>query len=134
MNTTNQVEGKQFKALIAEDDVVSRMLLGEILKNSSIQVEFARNGQEAVDFVKNDNDSIDFILMDLKMPVMDGYQATLAIRKMGFKKPIIAQTAYASEEDKQKVMEGGFSAYLSKPVRKDALLKLVNEIVDKPIL
>lgn len=130
MDTPSETKNKTFKALIVEDDMVSRMLLGEILKNSSIEVEFARNGQEAIDAIKNDSTSIDFILMDLKMPIMNGFEATLAIRAMGFTKPIIAQTAYASEEDKQKVLEGGFTAYLSKPVRKDMLLKLVNEIID----
>lgn len=130
MDTPSETENKIFKALIVEDDMVSRMLLGEIMKNSSIQVEFARNGQEAIDVIKNHSASIDFILMDLKMPIMNGFEATLAIRAMGFTKPIIAQTAYASEEDKQKVLDGGFTAYLPKPVRKDMLLKLINEIID----
>ncbi|MDD3568043.1 MAG: response regulator [Bacteroidales bacterium] len=116
------------KALVAEDDVVSRMLLAEILKKSSIEVDFARNGKEAVDKVREDSDSIDFILMDLKMPIMNGYEATLAIRALGFTKPIIAQTAYASQEDKERVLAGGFDAYLSKPVKKDVLLNLLDEL------
>jgi CheY-like chemotaxis protein len=114
------------KALVAEDDVVSRMLLGEILKKSNITVDFARNGKEAVDKVRQDNGSIDFILMVLKMPIMNGYEATIAIRELGFTKPIIAQTAYASQDDKEKVLAGGFDAYLSKPVKKDVLLSLLD--------
>ncbi|MDX9770951.1 MAG: response regulator [Tenuifilaceae bacterium] len=116
------------KALVVEDDVVSRMLLAEILKKSNIEVDFARNGKEAVDKVSEDSDSIDFILMDLKMPIMNGYEATLAIRELGFTKPIIAQTAYASQDDKEKVLAGGFDAYLSKPVKKDVLLSLLEEL------
>jgi len=116
------------KALVVEDDVVSRMLLAEILKKSNIEVDFARNGKEAVDKVSEDSDSIDFILMDLKMPIMNGYEATLAIRELGFTKPIIAQTAYASQDDKGKVLAGGFDAYLSKPVKKDVLLSLLEEL------
>ena len=73
MDTPSETENKIFKALIVEDDMVSRMLLGEIMKNSSIQVEFARNGQEAIDVIKNHSASIDFILMDLKMPIMNGF-------------------------------------------------------------
>ncbi|NHB69576.1 response regulator [Perlabentimonas gracilis] len=116
------------KALVVEDDVVSRMLLAEILKKSNIEVDFARNGKEAVDKVSEDSDSIDFILMDLKMPIMNGYEATLAIRELGFTKPIIAQTAYASQDDREKVLAGGFDAYLSKPVKKDVLLSLLEEL------
>ena len=62
------------------------------------------------------------ILMDISMPGMDGYQATEAIRKTGSDTPIIAVTAYAFSTDKEKIMEQGFNAYISKPINVDSLL------------
>lgn len=123
----NQIN-KDMKVLVVEDDVVSRMLLGEILKDCEFSAEYARNGQEAVDKVKAD-DSFDFILMDLKMPIMNGYEATDIIRGLGYSKPIIAQTAYAGNEDKNRVNAGGFSAYLSKPINKSRLLETLNKVL-----
>jgi CheY-like chemotaxis protein len=116
------------RVLVVEDDVVSRLLLNEILKEMEVKITFARNGQEAVDQVKEDSDTIDFILMDLKMPILNGFEATTAIRKLGFTKPIIAQTAYASKEDHEKVSTGGFDAYIAKPVKKDILLDILRKL------
>lgn len=121
---------KHLKVLVVEDDVVSRILLNEILKQCNTTILFARNGQEAVDMVKADS-SFDLILMDLKMPIMNGYEATEKIRDLGFTNPIIAQTAYASIEDKSKVSSGGFNAYLSKPISKNTLLEILQSIRGK---
>ena len=125
----NEEIKQNLTVLVAEDDVVSRMLLGEILKKGNFTVIFARNGQEAVDKVKEDGSIIDFILMDLKMPIMNGFEATTAIREFGFTKPIIAQTAYASQEDRDKVLSGGFDAYLAKPVKREPLISLLNDLL-----
>lgn len=121
---------KHLKVLVVEDDVVSRILLNEILKQFSLTVLFARNGQEAVDMVKADS-SFDLILMDLKMPIMNGYEATEKIRELGYTNPIIAQTAYASIDDKSKVSAGGFNGYLSKPINKNSLLEILQTIKGK---
>lgn len=119
--------GETLKVLVAEDDVVSRMLLSEILRDCGMEVTFARNGQEAVDKIKSDP-SFDLILMDLKMPIMNGYEATEKIREMGYNNPIIAQTAYASADDRSKVNESGFTAYLSKPINQKNLLEIIKAI------
>lgn len=118
------------KVLVVEDDVVSRILLNEILKDLKMQITYARNGQEAIEAMKSEP-NFDLILMDLKMPVMNGYEATTKIREMGYTKPIIAQTAYASEEDREKVMHTGFSAFITKPVKKETLLDVLNSIQNK---
>lgn len=122
--------GKHLKVLVVEDDVVSRILLSEILKQYNLTVTFARNGQEALEMVNADN-SFDLILMDLKMPIMNGFEATEKIRDLGFSNPIIAQTAYASIEDKSKISEGGFNGYLSKPINKKSLLEILHAIKGK---
>ncbi|MDX9846923.1 MAG: response regulator [Tenuifilaceae bacterium] len=121
-------KGSVARVLVVEDDVVSRLLLNEILKEMGLSITFARNGQEAVNQVISEGDTIDFILMDLKMPILNGFEATTAIRELGFVKPIIAQTAYASKEDQEKVSSGGFDAYISKPVKKDLLLDILKQL------
>lgn len=119
---------KDLNILVVEDDVVSRMLLSEILKDFQSNIFYARNGQEAVDLVKNN--SYDLILMDLKMPIMNGYDATQIIRDFGYTKPIIAQTAYASIFDKSKVMSSGFDAYLTKPISRNGLLDVLSKLLE----
>jgi CheY-like chemotaxis protein len=128
MDNNNSFQNKNTKVLVVDDDVVSRMLLSEILKDCNMAITIARNGLEAVEKVKADS-TFDFILMDLKMPIMNGYEATEAIRGFGYTKPIIAQTAYASIEDKSKVNSLGFSAYLSKPISKVRLLDLLQKLL-----
>ncbi len=113
------------KILVVEDDVVSRFLLQEILKEVNAEVFFARNGKEGVEMVVQDS-SYDLILMDLKMPIMNGYEATEAIRALGYTKPIIAQTAFATKEDIEKIEARGFNLYLTKPVNKTALLLAIH--------
>jgi CheY-like chemotaxis protein len=127
MESTFYLPKDNMRVLVVDDDVVSRMLLSEILKECSMTLVIARNGQEAVDKVKEDS-AFDFILMDLKMPIMNGYEATEVIRGLGYTNPIIAQTAYASIEDKSRVSSGGFSAYLSKPITKVKLIEVINKL------
>jgi CheY-like chemotaxis protein len=127
MESTFYLPKDNMRVLVVDDDVVSRMLLSEILKECSMTLVIARNGQEAVDKVKEDS-AFDFILMDLKMPIMNGYEATEVIRGLGYTNPIIAQTAYASIEDKSRVSSGGFNAYLSKPITKVKLIEVINKL------
>lgn len=127
MESNNDDLLKNLKVLVVEDDVVSRALLGEILKQCEIQVVFARNGKEALDIIMTDGDTIDIILMDLKMPIMNGYESTRKIREYGFTKPIIAQTAYATGKDLIIIQSANFDGYISKPIDKNALLQVIKE-------
>lgn len=107
--------------LVAEDDEVNRMVISEMLKGMGHEIEFAKNGLEAVEKAKEYNDWADLILMDMRMPEMDGLEATRTIRKWerseGSKlKPIFALTANAMEEDKNKCMAAGMTNYISKPI------------------
>jgi hypothetical protein len=129
MDEPEALTNENLRVLVVEDDVVSRMLVNEILKECNITAIFARNGKEGVKIVK-DNQSFDLILMDIKMPVMNGFEATAQIRKLGFEKPIIAQTAYTSTEDKAKIRAGGFNSYISKPIKKSNLLKVLNDTLN----
>lgn len=114
--------------LIAEDDEDNLMLSKMLLRKTKCNLLVARNGQEAVDAIHS-GEKIDLILMDLRMPLMDGYQAAEIIKKQNPKIPIIAQSAHFYDEEIRKVMDYGFDGNISKPINKDELFeKLRNNI------
>jgi len=127
-NTVNELEipVKELKILIADDDKIARKLLGTILARVSKEVLYAENGLEAVEILRNNLD-IDLILMDVNMPIMDGYEATQQIRQFNKKTIIIAQTAHVLEGDKEKVITAGCNDYISKPIDKEELLTLTQK-------
>ena len=112
--------------LIAEDDH-SNYLLFEFLLKGHYKIIHAHNGREAVDLFRSHHPQL--ILMDIKMPGMDGYEATSEIRKISPDIPIIAITAYVFAEDEKKIMASGFDGYLSKPVKSHLLLVKIKEFL-----
>ncbi len=110
--------------LIAEDEDYNYMYLLELLEPYKIKVIRVRNGMEAVEVCKKNK--IDIVLMDIKMPVMNGYEATRQLKILFPKLPVIAQTAYAMSDDHEKAIESGCDQYISKPIKRDALLELMN--------
>ncbi len=114
--------------LIAEDEPANIHFLEEIIKTTHARIILARNGQEAVETFKKHKD-IDAILMDIKMPVMDGYQATQKIRELDSEIPVISQTAYASDDDMEKSKEMGMTDYIAKPVKPIKLLELIAKYI-----
>ncbi len=125
------LEGKTI--LVVEDNSINQMVIKMITKKwLNTSVLYANNGQEGVDAVKNN--SIDIVLMDLQMPVMDGYEATIAIRngeagQHNITIPIIAVTADTMEATKLRVTEIGMNNYLSKPIKKESLYQAIKELV-----
>jgi CheY-like chemotaxis protein len=113
------------KILIVEDEVSNYELLLAMLRKSGAQFSWARNGREAVGLCENDN--FDLILMDIKMPELSGYEAVNQLRAKNQKMPIIAQTAYARVEDEIIILKRGFDGYISKPIDKNRLLKLLEK-------
>lgn len=107
--------------LIVEDEIINFTLLKHYLSNANVYLIHAANGSEAVEMCKN-NRQIDLVLMDLKMPVMDGFEATTKIREFRPDLPVIAQTAYDRDVDKAKALACGCSGFLSKPIRQEELL------------
>jgi signal transduction histidine kinase/CheY-like chemotaxis protein len=116
------------KILVAEDEEINFIYLDELLKRYKAEVIHARNGQEALDIVIADS-SIDLVLMDIKMPVMDGYEATRLIKDQRPSLPIIAQTAYALAGEKDKIIQAGCDDYLSKPIKPISLFKLLSQFL-----
>jgi signal transduction histidine kinase len=116
------------RILIAEDVYENFEFLNTILKRTNAHITWAKNGQEAFEYVKND--PFDLVLMDIKMPIMDGYQALEQIRKTHKSLPIIAQTAYALDYDKSRGIAAGFNDYISKPIRIDLLFQKISTILN----
>jgi len=117
---------KQLKILIAEDDFTSGLLINIALKGYCSQLFQVTNGKDAVETCRQ-NPDIDLVMMDIKMPGLDGYQATKEIRKFNKKVIIVAQTAYAMINEEQKAMEAGCTDYISKPLN----ISLLKGIVKK---
>ena len=116
------------KILIVEDDMRNIFSLSFLLEERGVQILTAENGKEALE-VLNKHPHVNLILMDIMMPEMDGYQAMIEIRKQKeFKNlPIIALTAKAMQDDRQKCIEAGANDYLSKPVDIDKLLSRIEK-------
>lgn len=114
------------KILVAEDDPVNIQYFEEILSRIEAEVFIVTDGESAVDMVKNN--PFDLVLMDIRMPIMDGLEATRRIRSFNKTIPIIAQTAYAMKSDEQAAFNAGCSDYISKPVSLEKLIQKVNAL------
>ena len=114
------------KILVAEDNDSNYILMSYILRKY-YAYDRAKNGQEAVEKVKSGD--FDMVLMDIKMPVMDGLEATTAIREFNQEIPIVALTANAFDSDRQQAMEAGCDAFLSKPVSASDCLQTIEKFL-----
>jgi len=123
----SQIKGKS--VLLVDDSEINRLLLNRILSNHHMIVTQAGNGEEAVKKATLSN--FDVILMDVQMPIMDGRTATMALRSSGYKKPIIALTAHAMKEDRDRCIEAGCNDYLTKPVDFEILFQTMAKYVYK---
>lgn len=122
----NNYQWENRVVLITEDEEVNFFYLKTIFKKTDAKIIRAKNGKEAVDIIREYAGDIDLVLMDLNMPVMDGYEAMRIIKSKHPKIPVIAQTAYTLTEDRNKCMQAGFNDYISKPINRIALFRLVN--------
>lgn len=117
---------KKLNILIAEDDAFSEKLLSIILKPIANTILIAKNGAEAVESCK-ENPDIDLVLMDIQMPVMNGFEATRQIRLFNEKVIIIAQTAFALSGDEEKAKSAGCNSYINKPIKEENLFLAIKE-------
>jgi len=118
---------KPVRVLVVEDGVSNQKLINVVLQRAGVTVELANNGR--VGFDKAIGGKFDVILMDMQMPVMDGFTATRRLREEGCKSPIIALTANAMKGEEEKCRAAGCSGYLSKPIDVDLLLLTLGELV-----
>ena len=117
-------EGKT--VLIAEDIASNYNFLRLLLKKTKVGIIWVENGKDALDEVES-NAKIDLLLLDINLPIMNGYEAATAIKKIRPDLPIIAQTAYALEGDKEKSLAAGCNDYIPKPIVISVLLKKMHE-------
>ena len=115
---------KKSLVLVVEDDPTSGLLYKNFIETKGFEVLIVTDGKEAIKAVIHHPD-IRVILMDIRLPEMDGISTMKEIKKMRKNIPIIAQTAYAMAEDKNKLLEAGFDNYLSKPVKSAALYEIL---------
>jgi PAS domain S-box-containing protein len=125
-----EIRIKDLKILIAEDDEGSASLISIVVRKFGKEILKVRTGLEAVEACMK-NPDIDLILMDIQMPEMNGYEATQQIRQFNKKLVIIAQTAYALSGDREKAIAAGCTDYISKPIKNNELLKMLQKYFRK---
>ncbi|MCC2679152.1 MAG: hypothetical protein K0R29_1728 [Pseudobdellovibrio sp.] len=123
--TTIRLDGH--KILIVDDSVDNQLFISKVLKIAGAEVDIADNGQMAIDRMMKKKYSI--CLMDIQMPVMDGYEAAGEMRKLGCQFPIVALTAHAFKDVRQHCIQSGFNDYLSKPINRNDLIERISRII-----
>jgi signal transduction histidine kinase len=118
---------KDINILIVEDIEYNFELIREMLLSTKCNIYWASNGVECLKYMKNKR--YDIILLDIRMPVMDGYETIKRIRKINKNIPVIAQTAYAISNDKDKLIQMGCSDYIPKPIKKDDLYSIISKYI-----
>ncbi|MDO9257058.1 MAG: ATP-binding protein [Bacteroidales bacterium] len=129
-NSSYPFDFKEHTILIAEDIDFSFLYIEAVLRRTGVKILWAQNGKEAIEHVKTNLD-IDLVLMDMHMPIINGYEATSMISSLRPGLPIIAQTAFVLPDDVKKCYAVGCSGYLAKPIRKDQLLNTLSEYFEK---
>ncbi len=140
MNKTDSVESVPSQTLdcstlLVEDNPDHRPLLSLFLTRAGARVTVAESGPEAIEMVRTaqaEGRPFDVVLMDVQMPGMDGLTTTRELRAAGFANPIIALTARAMDIDRERCLEAGCNAYLSKPVNRGDLINTVSEQLVRP--
>ncbi len=121
----------RYSVLLAEDNIINQKLAVKILENRGHRVTVVENGEEVLDALEKG--PFDLILMDVQMPMMDGFQATREIRRREVatkaRQPIVAMTAHAMVGDREKCLEAGMDGYISKPLKPLDLLRTIDEIL-----
>lgn len=130
----NAIQFNGLRLLIAEDNPDNQEVFLHMLKPHGLAIDIVNNGREAVDRLEANIEArtpYDLVLMDMQMPILDGYEATREIRFRGHSIPIIALTAYAMEEDKQRCLDIGCSDFQSKPVLRRDLLHAISRTIER---
>ncbi|KZZ68487.1 hypothetical protein A3763_14240 [Oleiphilus sp. HI0128] len=126
-NSLNDVDYSAVRVLIVDDVEMNCVMLEALLNSLGISnCEVERDGLDAVNRIKQD-DNFDILLMDVRMPIMNGLDATRQIRELGYDKPVIALTANAFEEDQEGCLEAGMEHFLAKPLRLEDLQSVLNK-------
>ncbi|QDV15775.1 Aerobic respiration control sensor protein ArcB [Gimesia panareensis] len=131
-----------YRILLTEDGLYNQRLITFLLKKAGAEVSLAENGQISIDLALEAEDQgqpFDIILMDMQMPVLDGYNATQQLRAARYHGPIIALTAHAMNGDRQRCLDAGCDDYLTKPIDRKKLIQVIasylkGAVVEQPVL
>jgi signal transduction histidine kinase len=126
LQTNPATSNRKLRILIAEDNEVNYYYIKELLLEVNATLTWVVNGKEAVDLIR-EHSAFDIVLMDIKMPIMDGYEATREIKKIRKDLPVIAQTAYAMRSDMDMAKEAGCDDYISKPINREAFFNIISK-------
>lgn len=126
----SKINNNSYTVLVVEDDEDSFFLLKIILKKLPVNLLHARNGEEAVEVCKSNN-QIDVVLMDINLPLLNGYEATRKIKEFRKDLPIIAQTAYTMGDEMEKCFAAGCDDYIAKPINSEKLFEKLKRCVNK---
>jgi hypothetical protein len=116
--------------LVVEDVDTNKIFFDAALRRTNAKILWAKDGQQAIDLFKNN--TVDLVLMDLQLPIMDGYTATREIKKINPNVPVVAQTAHVMSGEREKCMEAGCDDYLAKPIRLQVLMDTLSKFLNKP--
>jgi len=116
--------------LLAEDGVDNQKLITRILRKAGLSVDVVENGQEAIDILSHEH-WFDVVLMDMQMPVVDGYSAVRELRRRGVDVPIVALTAHAMDGARQDCLDAGCDAYATKPIEREKLFAILRGLLDE---
>lgn len=125
----NKINGTNIKLLIAEDEDINFLYLQELLGKKNFTIFRAKNGLEAIELFKKHSD-IDIVLMDIKMPEMNGYDASLNIKKLNPAIPVIAISAFVYRDEKQSAFKLAFDEFIAKPVTAENLFNIINHYLN----
>ncbi len=125
----NEYDFRNKRILVVDDEEVNFLMIKDMLRDFGAEVIWARVGQEAIDLVQS-GEKYHLVLMDMKMPILDGFQTTSALRKIDNSLKIIAQTAYAMDNEQEKCHAAGCDDYLSKPISMNELYEMVSKYID----
>ncbi|MDR0610269.1 MAG: response regulator [Planctomycetaceae bacterium] len=121
---------KNIRILLVEDMQINQLVISTQLRNAGAEVEVVGNGELGIQKITQDTENglfFDVVLMDMQMPVKDGYEATAQLRSQGYNRPIIAVTAHALTGDREKTIEAGCNDYISKPVERKILIETIKK-------
>lgn len=115
------------RVLLAEDGIDNQQLISFILRKAGARISIVQNGREAVDLISRGESDFDLVLMDMQMPDMDGYDATRLLKRNGCRLPIVALTAHAMTEDRERCLAAGCDEYVSKPIDPRQLIEICHQ-------
>jgi CheY-like chemotaxis protein len=118
------------RILLAEDNALNQLIARGMLEPLGAELTVANNGQEAVDLLHADPQRADVVLMDVQMPVMDGYEATRRIRAMGLPLPVLAMSAGVMESERAECEAAGMNGFIAKPVEYEQMLEAIIRSID----